>query len=95
VLIGGLPIFFALEELYDVNFLFVDREGMASSSNKPHPWFEIFHPRPSAKYQVFIFPAAGSPGIIDNLYTQKMNHVLFEDHIIVNGVEIFLTLNFH
>ncbi|UJR11503.1 hypothetical protein I4U23_015684 [Adineta vaga] len=31
-------------------------------SNKDHPWFEICHSRPSAKYQVFIFPAAGTPG---------------------------------
>ncbi|CAF0822829.1 unnamed protein product [Adineta ricciae] len=33
---------------------------MAYSSNKEHPWFEICHPRPSAKWQVFIFPAAGT-----------------------------------
>ncbi|CAF4956391.1 unnamed protein product [Rotaria sp. Silwood1] len=35
---------------------------MASSLNKQHPWFEICHPRPTAKYQVFIFPAAGPTG---------------------------------
>ncbi|CAF1517279.1 unnamed protein product [Adineta steineri] len=35
---------------------------MASSSTKTHPWFEICHSRPSAKYQVFIFPGAGVPG---------------------------------
>ncbi|CAF3253490.1 unnamed protein product [Rotaria sp. Silwood2] len=35
---------------------------MASSLNKGHPWFETHHSRPAAKYQVFIFPAAGSPG---------------------------------
>ncbi|CAF1122996.1 unnamed protein product [Rotaria sordida] len=35
---------------------------MASSLNKIHPWFDICHPCPTAKYQVFIFPAAGSPG---------------------------------
>ncbi len=36
---------------------------MANNSNKSHPWLEICHSRPTAKYQVFIFPAAGSPGI--------------------------------
>ncbi|CAF1148428.1 unnamed protein product [Adineta ricciae] len=35
---------------------------MAYSSNKEHPWFEICHPRPSAEWQVFIFPAAGTAG---------------------------------
>jgi hypothetical protein len=66
---------------------------MASSSNKQHPWFEICHPRPSAKYQVFIFLAAGSPGII---YTFKYYKfvVLFKVHIIVDGINIFLNLNF-
>jgi hypothetical protein len=39
---------------------------MASGSNNQHPWFEICHPRPTAKYQVFIFPGAGSLGITDN-----------------------------
>jgi hypothetical protein len=66
---------------------------MASSSNKQHPWFEICHPRPSAKYQVFIFSAAGSLGII---YTFKYYKfvVLFKVHIIVDGINIFLNLNF-
>ncbi|CAF0946780.1 unnamed protein product [Adineta steineri] len=39
---------------------------MASNSTKPHPWFEICHSRPSAKYQVFIFPGAGVPGFYYN-----------------------------
>lgn len=36
---------------------------MSSVSKPNHPWFEIIQSRPTAKYQVFIFPAAGSPGI--------------------------------
>jgi hypothetical protein len=35
---------------------------MAHSLNTGHPWFEICHPRPTAKYQVFIFPSAGAAG---------------------------------
>ncbi|CAF0864883.1 unnamed protein product [Adineta steineri] len=35
---------------------------MANSSNNDNRWFQILHPRPLAKYQVFIFPGAGSPG---------------------------------
>ncbi|CAF1236680.1 unnamed protein product [Rotaria sordida] len=35
---------------------------MANSVDKQHPWFEICHPYPTAKYQVFIFPAAGPTG---------------------------------
>ncbi|CAF1075364.1 unnamed protein product [Didymodactylos carnosus] len=29
-----------------------------------NPWLQIFHSRPSAKYQVFIFPGAGSAGYV-------------------------------
>ncbi|CAF3164353.1 unnamed protein product [Rotaria socialis] len=35
---------------------------MANSSKNNHPWFEICQSRPTAKYQVFIFPSAGTPG---------------------------------
>ena len=42
---------------------------MARSSNKTHPWFEIYHPRPTAKYQVFIFPSAGSPGTLNSFFS--------------------------
>ncbi|CAF3805900.1 unnamed protein product [Rotaria magnacalcarata] len=35
---------------------------MASNSKNSHPWFEICQSRPTAKYQVFIFPSAGTPG---------------------------------
>jgi hypothetical protein len=34
---------------------------MASSMNK-NPWIEVYTSRPTAKYQIFIFPSAGSPG---------------------------------
>jgi hypothetical protein len=44
--------------------MILDKNSMASSLNKDHPWFEICHPRPTAKYQVFIFPSAGSAGIL-------------------------------
>ncbi|CAF3824772.1 unnamed protein product [Adineta steineri] len=44
----------------------LEMNRMASSSTKTHPWFEICHSRPSAKYQVFIFPAAGVPGTYYN-----------------------------
>jgi hypothetical protein len=40
------------------------KNSIARNPNKDHPWFEVFHSRPTAKYQVFIFPAAGTPGII-------------------------------
>ncbi|CAF3759895.1 unnamed protein product, partial [Adineta steineri] len=32
---------------------------MAANLANNHPWFEVCHPRPAAKYQVFIFPSAG------------------------------------
>ncbi|UJR28443.1 hypothetical protein I4U23_009683 [Adineta vaga] len=35
---------------------------MANSSSNEHLWFKTYHPRPFAKYQVFIFPSAGNPG---------------------------------
>jgi len=47
---------------------YVDQETMASSLNEEHPWFEICHSRPTAKYQVFIFPAAGPSSIIYAYY---------------------------
>jgi hypothetical protein len=65
---------------------------MASSLNKDHPWFEICHPRPTAKYQVFIFPSAGSAGISSIYFLQKV--FVFKVHIIVNGIKIFLNMNF-
>jgi hypothetical protein len=40
------------------------KNSMLRNANKAHPWFEVFHSRPTAKYQVFIFPASGTPGII-------------------------------
>jgi hypothetical protein len=43
---------------------FLEINFMASSLNANHPWFEICHPRPAAKYQVFIFPSAGTAGIL-------------------------------
>jgi len=81
-------------EFYILNLLFVDQDKMANSSNNEHPWFEICHPRPTAKYQVFIFPAAGPPGIIYTFKNYKFI-ILFKVHIIVNGIKIFLNLNFH
>ena len=43
-----------------------------------HPWFEICHPRPTAKYQVFIFPSAGQAGYLLSLdrFFMSMNHSL-------------------
>ncbi|CAF1032469.1 unnamed protein product [Adineta steineri] len=35
---------------------------MAANLANNHPWFEVCHPRPAAKYQVFIFPSAGQAG---------------------------------
>ncbi|CAF4247762.1 unnamed protein product, partial [Adineta steineri] len=35
---------------------------MAANQANSHPWFEVCHPRPAAKYQVFIFPSAGQAG---------------------------------
>ncbi len=48
---------------------------MASGINKSNPWIEVYHSRPTAKYQVFIFPSAGSPGIDFNL---KILEIYFE-----------------
>ncbi|CAF1575444.1 unnamed protein product [Rotaria sp. Silwood1] len=54
---------------------------MASSLNKTHPCFEICHQRPTAKYQVFIFPGAGSPG--SNYREWGMNFPEYEFFLII------------
>ncbi len=73
-----------MNNVFDCKLIIVVQKKMASNSNKPHPWFEICHPRPTAKYQVFIFPAAGSPGII--LMLSNMINILFYSRIILSSM---------
>ncbi|CAF1311362.1 unnamed protein product [Rotaria sordida] len=60
--ISSSPAFDSNTNMFQTTNKVSYQETMASSLNKQHPWFEICHPRPTAKYQVFIFPAAGPTG---------------------------------